>query len=296
MTENESLTLSFSRVNIRLIPKKGELNKIGNWRPISLLSCHYKLCSSAINRRLTHFNKKLIGIRQKAFSSNCIAQECVMNIINSIKKGIINNSNLAVIACDFRKAFDLLDHRFILKVLEFFNFGPHLRKMCKTILTGRVGTIIFKQKSSTSFNFMCGSGQGDAVSATFFNLKENNLIERIAINKPLTNRTNTEEKLLHTSYADDLTEFIHATRENLNTFKIIFNRFSLLSGLQLNLEKTTVIPIAAADNITFRMHVLDLGFGLENEFTVLGFKIDNKLIHLRENVVKIKQKKAQADI
>ena len=143
---------------------------------------------------------------------------------------------------------------------------------------------------------MCGSGQGDAVSATFFNLKENNLIERIAINKPLTNRTNTEEKLLHTSYADDLTEFIHATRENLNTFKIIFNRFSLLSGLQLNLEKTTVIPIAAADNITFRMHVLDLGFGLENEFTVLEFKIDNKLTLLRENIVKIKQKMtAQAD-
>ena len=152
---------------------------------------------------------------------------------------------------------------------------------------------------------MCGSGQGNAVSATFFNLaqeilliflKENNLIERITINKPLTNRTNTEEKLLHTSYADDLTEFIHATRENLNTFKMIFNRFSLLSGLQLNLEKTTVIPIAAADNINFRMHVLDLGFGLENEFTVLGFKIDNKLFRLRENIVKIKQKMtAQAD-
>ena len=77
---------------------------------------------------------------------------------------------------------------------------------------------------------------------------------------------------------------------------MIFNRFSLLSGLQLNLEKTTVIPIAAADNINFRMHVLDLGFGLENEFTVLGFKIDNKLFRLRENIVKIKQKMtAQAD-
>ena len=305
MTENESLSLSFSRVNIRLIPKKGQLNKIGNWRPISLLSCHYKLCSSAINRRLTHFNKKLIGIRQKAYSSNCIAQECIMNIIDSIKKGIVNNSNLAVIACDFRKAFDLLDHKFILKVLEFFNFGPHLRKMCKTILTGRIGSIIFDQKSSTSFNFKCGSGQGDAVSATFFNLaqeilliflKESNLIERITINKPIANQTFVEEKLSHSSYADDLTEFIHATKDNLNTFKIVFNRFSLLSGLQLNLEKTTVIPIAAAANNNFRMNALNLGFGLDNEFTVLGFKIDNKLTRLRENIVKIKQKMtAQAD-
>ena len=117
--------------------------------------------------------------------------------------------------------------------------------MCKTILTGRIGSIIFDQKSSTSFNFKCGSGQGDAVSATFFNLaqeilliflKESNLIERITINKPIANHTVVEEKLSHSSYADDLTEFIHATKDNLNTFKIVFNRFSLLSGLQLNLE------------------------------------------------------------
>jgi len=305
MAENECLSFSFSRVNIRLIPKKAELNKIGNWRPISLLSCHYKLCSSAINRRLMQFNKKLIGIRQKAYSSNCIAQEAIMNIIDSIKKGILDNANLALIACDFRKAFDLLDHKFILKVLEFFNFGPQLRKMCKTILTGRVGSIIFDQKSSTSFNFKCGSGQGDSVSATFFNLsqeilliflKENNLIERVTINKPTTANTYVNEKLIHTSYADDLTEFIQATKENLVNFKNVFNRFSLLSGLQLNLEKTTVIPVAQADNNTFRTQVLESGFALDNIFTVLGFKIDNKLERLRENIVKIKQKMvAQAD-
>ena len=66
--------------------------------------------------------------------------------------------------------------------------------------------------------------------------------------------------------------------------------------MQLNLEKTTVIPIAAAANNNFRMNALNLGFGLDNEFTVLGFKIDNKLTRLRENIVKIKQKMiAQAD-
>ena len=55
--------------------------------------------------------------------------------------------------------------------------------------------------------------------------------------------------------------------------------FSVIrAALQLNLEKTTVIPIAAADSNTFRTNVLDLGFGIDNVFTVLGFKIDNKLI------------------
>ena len=42
--------------------------------------------------------------------------------------------------------------------------------------------------------------------------------------------------------------------------------------------------------------MLESGFALDNIFTVLGFKIDNKLERLRENIVKIKQKMvAQAD-
>ena len=43
--ENQSLPESFLTAQIKLIPKKGNSKKIGNWRPISLLSNFYKIIS-----------------------------------------------------------------------------------------------------------------------------------------------------------------------------------------------------------------------------------------------------------
>jgi len=52
-----TLTDNFRTANIRLIPKKGDITDIKNWRPISLLNCSYKVISRAINNRL----KKIFG-------------------------------------------------------------------------------------------------------------------------------------------------------------------------------------------------------------------------------------------
>ncbi len=46
----ESLTFTFKTAKMKIIPKKGDSKKIGNWRPISLLSCLYKVLSRALNK------------------------------------------------------------------------------------------------------------------------------------------------------------------------------------------------------------------------------------------------------
>jgi hypothetical protein len=48
---NGTLTHTFRTAKIRIIPKKGDTTKIGHWRPISLLSCLYKVISRALNNR-----------------------------------------------------------------------------------------------------------------------------------------------------------------------------------------------------------------------------------------------------
>ena len=56
---NNKLTDSFKTANIKLIPKKGNLKLLKNWRPISLLSCFYKIISRAIGTRLKGVMDKL---------------------------------------------------------------------------------------------------------------------------------------------------------------------------------------------------------------------------------------------
>jgi hypothetical protein len=62
------LTTMFKTAKIRLIPKKGDLKKIGNWRPISLLNCFYKLISRVLTNRLKKVIDKITSIGQYGYS------------------------------------------------------------------------------------------------------------------------------------------------------------------------------------------------------------------------------------
>ena len=53
---------------IKLIPKKGDCKKIGNWRPISLLNDFYKIVPRLINNRLKEIANRILSRAQKGFN------------------------------------------------------------------------------------------------------------------------------------------------------------------------------------------------------------------------------------
>jgi hypothetical protein len=57
-----TLTDNFRSAKIRLIPKKGDLTKLSNWRPISLLNCFYKIISRVIATRLRKVMDKITKV------------------------------------------------------------------------------------------------------------------------------------------------------------------------------------------------------------------------------------------
>ncbi len=69
-----NLTDNFRSAKIRLIPKKGDLTKLNNWRPISLLNCFYKIISRVIAMRLRRVMDKITKVSQKGFSSSLNAK------------------------------------------------------------------------------------------------------------------------------------------------------------------------------------------------------------------------------
>ncbi len=58
------LTDNFRSAKIRLIPKKGNLGLLKNWRPISLLNCFYKIISRVIANRLKTVMDKITKVAQ----------------------------------------------------------------------------------------------------------------------------------------------------------------------------------------------------------------------------------------
>jgi hypothetical protein len=115
-----TLTSNFKSAAIKLIPKKGDVSSLKNWRPISLLSNLYKLISRAINNRLNKIVNRICSRSQKGFNNRRYTQECLINVIESIRYCNNNNVNGAIVAVDMAKAFDTLSHGYIRDVFRFF--------------------------------------------------------------------------------------------------------------------------------------------------------------------------------
>ena len=58
--EDSSLPQSCRRAVLTLLPKKGDLQEIKNWRPVSLLCVDYKLLSKVLSNRLKKVMDQLI--------------------------------------------------------------------------------------------------------------------------------------------------------------------------------------------------------------------------------------------
>ena len=65
--------------------------------------------------------------------------------------------------------------------------------------------------------------------------------------------------------------------------------FARISGLQCNLDKNSVIPIGGNFDIEDKL-CPELALSWENNFTLLGFQIDNRLEKLDVNYKKCYQK------
>ncbi len=130
-----SLTQNFSTASIKLIPKKGDATKIKNWRPISLLSCLYKVISRALNNRLKKATGYIFSRSQKGFTSDRHIQEVLINVVEMISHCKSNGISGAILSIDQAKAFDSISHKYMREVYKFFGFGPNFTKLLETLET-----------------------------------------------------------------------------------------------------------------------------------------------------------------
>ena len=119
---------------INLVHKKGKKENLANWRPISFLCADYKLITKTIATRLRDTLKYIIHPDQTCSGPGRTVYENLYTI-----RDIINLSETKhqkhIISFDSEKAFDKVDHNFLIKTFETFNFGEKFINFIKTIHT-----------------------------------------------------------------------------------------------------------------------------------------------------------------
>jgi hypothetical protein len=176
------LTQSFKTASIKLIPKKGDCTKLKNWRPISLLSCLYKVISRALNNRLKTVSSTIFSRSQKGFTKDRYIQEVLINVIEMVAHckniGILG----AILSIDQAKAFDSVSHTYMHYVYEFFGFGPDFIRLMETLGNNRTACIAFEDGSfSAEIDLECGRAQGNTSSPVEYNMDEQILLFKIEL-------------------------------------------------------------------------------------------------------------------
>jgi hypothetical protein len=296
MIENGKLSGQFSNVRIRLIPKKGALENLTNWRPISLLSILYKLCSSIITARLLKVTDKICSHSQSGFSSKKRINSNLCSLLDSINVAKTSRKPAMIFCADFRKAFDSVSHEYVKKCLEYFNFGDTFINYIMTILSGKKGSIVTDEGGvGLSFDILSGTGQGDPPSPLIFNICLEPLLLRIALSNEITGITHIHDGIEHRAalvraFADDTSIICKLSIDNINRILSIFNSFESLSGLSLNISKSEILPFNHNDDEVINYIKNHFEFKIVDELCTLGITISNKEDCEEINYLKISKK------
>ncbi|CAM2097000.1 unnamed protein product [Caretta caretta] len=118
------LPLSCRRAVLALLPKKGDLRDLRNWHPVSLLSMDYKIVAKAISLRLGSVMADVIHPDQTYTVPGRSIFDNLLLVQDLLELGRRDGLSFALLSLDQEKAFDRVDHGYLLSTLQAFGFGP----------------------------------------------------------------------------------------------------------------------------------------------------------------------------
>ena len=141
---------------------------------------------------------------------------------------------------DFEKAFDSLDHNFMIRCLKHFNFGDSLISWINLFYTNSVSCTINNGHLSNFFSIERGVRQGCPLSPYLFIICIELLSYEICTNTSIKGINYKGHELKNTLFADDATFITDGSERSFTTLINVLDNFSIVSGLKLNSSKCSV--------------------------------------------------------
>ena len=165
---NHSITTSvfpskWKEAKVAPLHKKGSHEEVNNYCPISILPVLSKVLEKHVHESLSDFlhQHTLLHKTQSGFRAKHLCETALTNMIDLWLNAIDNGQMIGVVLVDFKKAFDLVDHRILLNKLEIYGIKDEALLWFNTYLTNRKQQVNINNNKSDLKNIYllrCSSG------------------------------------------------------------------------------------------------------------------------------------------
>lgn len=234
---NNDLMTTMKQGIITLLPKPGKDKRhIDNLRPITLLNVDYKLFTTLLANRLKMGIDKIISESQSGFIKERSIHNNIRLVLDLLDYNYLIEDKGLIFFLDFYKAFDSVEHPFIMKTLKYFGFRSKFIKIIHMIYNGINSSVSLPQGTTKRFEVKRSIRQGCPCSPLLFILVAELLAIYIKNSVEIEPLNVLGHPLSITQLADDTAVFIkHPEQIPLIIAKV--EKFSKASGLYLNFKK-----------------------------------------------------------
>lgn len=277
---NLNLSPTMKRGLITLIPKTDkDLLSIDNWRPISLLGTDYKLLALVYAIRLDSGLSDVISECQSAFMKGRNIHFHTRLIFDMLDYSHAIEKESLILFLDFYKAFDSLEHGFIVETIKRLGFGDNFCNIIKMLYSDISSSVSLGSEITPSFMMSRGIRQGCPISPKLFILTTQMLTLAIFNNFDLQGIKIFDREFKISQFADDTAIFLKDKGMVDIALKLI-KRFSDASGLSLNIKKCVLLPIHSCSEKSIA------SINVQNEVKYLGLTISKDVRKIEVNFEK----------
>jgi hypothetical protein len=238
---------SWQDITMRLLPKKGDLGLLKNWRPISLINCDAKIFTRLINARLAPIAGKILTPYQTGFMPKRYIADNFF-LLRTIMQLAPTSAPTAIgLLLDQEKAYDRIHPSYLAQTMKSFGIPSSFSDMLISLFFSNRVQVNINGHLTNPITQLRGLRQGDPLSPILFNFALEPLLLSIMADSQIQGiSTNDNSHSITTkvlAYADDICLFL-STPSEFDRAQDILNTYCRASNAKLNIDKTQAFSLS----------------------------------------------------